>query len=251
MWSEPMQLTIIFKGEVNFFLKKTCRRTVYEHTLDRKASVKDIVESFRVPHTEIGNLLFNRISVDFSFNPESDGELVVQGIETPYDVTRKSFLRKEALDGLRFVSDVNVMKLGRLLIMLGFDVKISDSFSDKTIAQIADEEKRVVLTRDTDLLKRKKIVFARRLRSHNPYDQLYETMHFFGITGPFNFFSRCSRCNTRLERIEKEKIIHRLAPKTKKYYNKFYICPDCMRIFWKGSHHDSMKQRFEKKGIMV
>ncbi|MCF8044484.1 MAG: Mut7-C ubiquitin/RNAse domain-containing protein [Desulfarculaceae bacterium] len=246
-----MKLTIIFRGEVNFFLSRTSQRSVFKHTLARKASVKDIVESFRVPHTEIGNLLFNRMSVDFSFNPESDGELVVEEIKSPYDVTRPSYLRKEALDELRFLADVNVMKLGRLLIMLGFDVQVSDSFSDKTIARIADEEKRVVLTRDTDLLKRKKIVFARRLRNHNPYDQLYETLHFFGITGPFNFFSRCSSCNTRLERIEKEKIIHRLAPKTKKYYNTFYICPDCMRIFWKGSHHDSMKKRFESKGIKV
>ena len=246
-----MRLSIIFKGEVNFFLNSGCERTVYEHILDRKASVKDIVESFRVPHTEIGNLLFNRMSVDFLFNPDSDGELVVEGIEPPYDVTRTGFLRKEALDELRFVCDVNVMKLGRFLIMLGFDVRMSGSFSDKTIAEIAREEKRVVLTRDTDLLKRKKIVFARRLRNHDPYDQLQETLHFFGIKGPFNFFSRCSMCNRRLERIEKEKIIHRLAPKTKKYYNTFYICPDCRRIFWKGSHHDSMKLRFEKKGIMV
>ena len=246
-----MELHIEFRGEVNFFLRRESPLTVVAHTLNRKASVKDIVESFRIPHTEIGTLLFNKRPVDFSFNPESDGELVVEGIESPYDVTRPGYLRGEALDELRFIADVNVMKLGKLLIMLGFDVKISESFSDKTIARLAWEEKRVVLTRDTDLLKRKNIVFARRLRNHNPYDQLCETLHFFGITGPFHFFSRCSRCNTKLERVEKEKIIHRLAPKTKKYYNKFYLCPDCMRVFWKGSHHDSMKQRFEDKGIMV
>ncbi len=246
-----MKLTIIFKGEVNFFLNRACRWSKHEYTLARKASVKDIVESFRIPHTEIGNLLFNKMPVGFSFNPESDGELVVEGIEPPYDVTRPSFLRKEVLDELRFVSDVNVMKLGRFLIMLGFDVKISDAFSDKTIARIAGEEKRVVLTRDTGLLKRKEIVYARRLRSQNPYDQLHETLHFFGMKGPFNFCTRCSRCNKKLEQIEKEKIIHRLEPKTKKYYNTFYICPDCLRIFWKGSHRDSMKLRFEKKGIVV
>ena len=246
-----MELTIEFRGEVNFFLKRESSLTVLAHTLNRKASVKDIVESFRVPHTEIGTLLFNKTSVDFSFNPESDGKLVVEGIESPYDVTRSSSLRKEALDELRFIADVNVMKLGKLLIMLGFDVKISESFSDKTIARLARQEKRVVLTRDTDLLKRKSIVFARRLRSQNPYDQLRETLDFFGITGPFHFFSRCSRCNKRLESIEKEKIIHRLAPKTKKYYNTFYLCPECRRIFWKGSHHENMKQRFEYNGIMV
>lgn len=246
-----MELKLVFLGGLNFFLNSNSDCTVRLHSLHRKASVKDIVESFRVPHTEIGGLFFNSKQVDFDFIPPWDGEIRVHGIDPPYDVTMPGSLRRNALDELRFVCDVNVMKLGRFLIMLGLDVRISNSFSDRTIAGIAYDEGRVVLTRDTDLLKRKNIEFARLLRTNNPYEQLNEVLHFFGIKGPFDFFSRCSRCNRRLEPVAKENVIHRLAPKTKKYYNTFYICPDCLRVFWKGSHHDSMKFRFQKQGIEV
>lgn len=48
-----------------------------------------------------------------------------------------------------------IQKLG-ILILLGFDVTYSSSYSDGEIADIAETENRIVLTRDTDLLKRKK-----------------------------------------------------------------------------------------------
>jgi uncharacterized protein len=34
----------------------------------------------------------------------------------------------DPLDRIRFIADVNVLKLGRLLILLGFDVACSASF---------------------------------------------------------------------------------------------------------------------------
>jgi uncharacterized protein len=52
-------------------------------------------------------------------------------------------------------------------------------FSDEQIADLSESESRIVLTRDTALLKRKKIVFARRIRADLPYDQILETIDFF------------------------------------------------------------------------
>jgi len=48
-----------------------------------------------------------------------------------------------------------------------------------------------------------------------------------------------------LEKIAKEKIIDRLEPKTKKYFNKFYICPNCEQIYWKGSHFKKINNLIE------
>jgi hypothetical protein len=36
--------------------------------------------------------------------------------------------------------------------------------------------------------------------------------------------------------------MHRLEPKTKKYFHEFHICQQCDQIYWKGSHY----QRLEK-----
>ena len=49
-----------------------------------------------------------------------------------------------------------------------------------------------------------------------------------------------------LKRIEKEKILDRLEPKTKKYFDKFYICPDCDQIYWQGSHFNKIDKMIEK-----
>jgi uncharacterized protein with PIN domain len=217
--------------------------------LIRSASVKDIIESLGVPHTEVGGIRFNGQETGFAFVPDAAGNLDVRGITPPFDVRYPSLLRPEPLDRIRFIADVNVLKLGRLLILLGFDVAGSSSFSDEQIADMAESESRIVLTRDTTLLKRKKIVFARRIRADLPYDQVAEVVDFFGLRDQTAFFSRCTRCNQPLKPVAKTDILHRLEPRTKKYFTDFYQCPECLKIFWKGSHYEAMTETFTALGL--
>ncbi|MCP4114557.1 MAG: hypothetical protein GY737_04000 [Desulfobacteraceae bacterium] len=218
----------------------------------RKASIKDMIESLGVPHTEVGAILVNHREVDFSFVPHSNEQIVVKAIPPPFDITQKTILRPHPLDQILFVADVNVGRLARLLLALGFDTVYSNGFRDIEVARIAAREQRVVLTRDTGLLKRKRIVFARRVREDDPYLQLKEVLDFFGLAGSeFDFLSRCTTCNRRLRPVEKQKILHRLEPKTKRYYTRFSICPGCCRIYWKGSHHGAMKERLRALGISL
>ncbi|MDQ1270304.1 MAG: uncharacterized protein QG618_1614, partial [Thermodesulfobacteriota bacterium] len=60
-------LIIEFEKSFDFFLSRKVSHGRALCPLDRKAGVKDIVESYGVPHTEIGSLVFNRRPVDFSF----------------------------------------------------------------------------------------------------------------------------------------------------------------------------------------
>ncbi|MBW1867151.1 MAG: Mut7-C RNAse domain-containing protein, partial [Deltaproteobacteria bacterium] len=173
-------------------------------------------------------------------------------ISTPFDITRKTRLRPHPFDTIRFVADVNVGKLAKLLLTLGFDTEYSNGFSDDTVAEIAFRNKRVVLTRDTSLLKRKKVIFAKRIRQERPKSQLKEVLEYFGLDkGPFEFLSRCTTCNRKLQPIQKQTIVHRLEPKTRKYYDTFKICPGCCRIFWQGSHYEDMKNRFANDFLRI
>ena len=52
-------------------------------------------------------------------------------------------------------------------------------------------------------------------------------------------------CNALLRATEKESILHRLLPETVKYFEEFYACPDCERVYWKGSHYRRMKRFIE------
>ncbi len=245
------KLTIRFAEELDFFLARQNRRIPLFCDVRRRASVKDIIESFGVPHTEIMEILFNGVPVDFSFIPEHGGQLISAGIEPPFDVTARHLLRQSPLARLKFIADLNVMKLGRYLLLLGFDVCLARQLTDAQIAAAAKKEQRIVLTRDTRLLCRKKIEFARRIRTSQPMDQLKETIEFFGLSpDPDLFFTRCSACNMVLEPVTKLSVYHRLEPKTQKYFHHFRECPDCGHIFWKGSHYDAILHRFRAAGIL-
>ncbi len=244
-----MKICVQFALEFDFFLTDSNRGDAIDYALERRASVKDIIESFGVPHTEVGSLYFDHREIDFSHVPVSSGTLYVQAIHAPFNVLFPSTLRPVPFDSIKFIADVNVLRLGRLMILLGFDVACSSFFSDDEIADIAQAESRIVLTRDTTLLKRKKIVFARRIRSNFPYEQVLEVVNFFGLQELITFFSRCTGCNSQLAAVDKNDIIHLLEPKTKKYFCDFFQCPQCQKVFWKGSHYDAMKNTFSSLGI--
>lgn len=246
-----MKIFLKFDPSLNFFLSEERRDLQFEYELNRRASVKDIIESLGIPHTEIGQILFEGQLVDFFFIPVSSGALHVTGILMPFNVLKPSYLRPEAFDEIRFVADVNVIRLGRLLILLGFDVIYSSKYSDSEIADIAQAQNRIVLTRDTELLKRKKIVYARRVRADLPYDQLVEVVSFFGLKRTVSFFSRCTGCNVSLEPVGKEKVLDLLEPRTEKYFNTFFQCPHCRKVFWKGSHYDNIKDKMSRLGLLI
>jgi uncharacterized protein len=108
------------------------------------------------------------------------------------------------------------------------------------VAASSAGEKRVVLTRDAALLRRKNVIHGRLIRNAQPLDQLREVLAFYGLAPPYVAFKRCLRCNIELVPVAKAEILDRLLPKTKRYFDEFHRCPDCNRIYWPGSHRDRM-----------
>ena len=249
-------MELIFEREFDFFLTPAHGGASVNRVSHRGASIKDIIESFGVPHTEVGRMGVSTSEqnkgraaiiekdVDFHHVPRPGARIHVYPLIPPVDVTRPSLLRPRPLGALRFVADVNVGRLARLLLVLGFDTRYDNGFSDAQVACIAAREGRVVLTRDTGLLKRRQVTHALRIRSELPDAQLTEVLRFFGMEkGPFRLLSRCLACNESLVPVEKKAVVHRLKPLTRKYYHRFTICPGCGRIFWKGSHAWEMRQK--------
>lgn len=244
-------LSLVFDTALYDFLCPENRTPERKLLLHRKASIKDIIESQGVPHTEIGRMVANGQTVDFSFIPRQEQKIEISAIRPPFDVFHPSLLRPHPLSEWRFIVDVNVARLATLLRMLGFDTAYSRHFSDRSIARLAALEKRIVLSRDIELFKRKQITFGRWIRNTHPDAQLVEVLHFFGIKEPFSPFSRCLKCNRPLEPVPKKVIGHRLEPKTRRYFHHFKICRQCDQIFWQGSHFDEMCRRLEKAGINI
>jgi len=241
-------INIRFHPYFDHFLKRH-RTREFSYPIIRRASLCDIVESLGVPHTEIGAIRSQTHPLGFPFIPQRSMVIDIDPIPPPFDICQKTLLRPEPFSTLRFIVDENVAKLASLLRILGIDADYFSGISDRELSRIAHDQKRVVLSKDTQLFKRKAIVFGRYIRSVKPLDQLKEVLDFFAFDHDFSPFSRCLDCNAPLHSIPKERIIHRLEPKTKLYFNEFRHCETCDKIVWKGSHHDHMIASLKSVGI--
>ncbi len=151
------------------------------------------------------------------------------------------FFLKKSLRETKFILDVHLGKLAKYLRMFGFDSNYQNYYGDKEIVQISLSEHRIILTRDIGLLKMKAVTHGYFVRNEYPKDQLTEVLRRFDLYEAIKPFSRCIKCNGTLEIVEKEAIIQQLEPLTVKYFDKFFRCTNCLRVFWEGSHFDRMK----------
>ena len=238
-------LDLRFHGNLRELLRPRHRnRDSVAYPLNRRASIKDIIESLRIPHTEIGRIVAGGRERDLGWIPEQPATVHVFPLADGHDPTRPTLLRPEPVSGIRFLVDVNVGKLATLLRMAGFDAASVPELDQGELAGKAVSEKRILLSRNRDLLRRSQVVHGHLVRAEQPEDQLAEILTLYGLTGKTRPFSRCLRCNTLLDPVEKTAILHRLEPLTRKYYHRFRICPHCRRIYWRGSHHRRMAQLF-------
>lgn len=226
-----------FYEELNDFLPPERRKVAFRHCFERRASVKDVIESLGVPHPEIELILVNGESVDFSHIVRDGDRISVYPVFERFDVAPLVRLRETPLRDPRFVVDSNLGRLARYLRLLGFDCLYDNRFSDDDVAAISARERRIVLTRDRRLLHRKIITHGLFVRATEPREQVREVLKRLDLYTLSRPFSRCTRCNGLLEPAEKGEIEAQLQPLTRRYYDDFLRCSRCGQIYWQGSHH--------------
>jgi len=213
-----------------------------DHEFERRASVKDMIEAFGVPHTEVEVILVNGRAVDFSYIVQDGDRISVYPVFESVDITPLLRLRPAPLRRPKFILDSNLGRLARYLRLLGLDCLYRNDYQDAEIARISSEQQRTVLTRDRNLLQRRIITHGYFVRAQQPRAQVREVLARFDLYRQVAAFSRCTRCNGELEDVDKQAIDARLEPKTRKYYDDFRICSQCGQVFWQGGHHARMQQ---------
>jgi len=239
------EATFRFYEELNDFLPPARRKTPFYYRFLGSPSIKDAIEAQGVPHTEVDLILVNGISVDFSHRITNGDLISVYPVFERLDISVVTRLRPAPLRDPRFVLDVHLGTLAKKLRMLGFDTRYETAYTDREIAGIASDERRIVLTRDIGLLKRSEVERGYWLRSQTPAKQLLEVLEQFDLFSKISPFSRCLNCNGTIHRVDKHEVEKLLQPKTKRYYDEFYRCDCCGKIFWKGSHYLRMMREIE------
>lgn len=234
-----------FYAELNDFLIPSRCQQRFSHTFSQRGSIKDMIEALGVPHTEVELILVNGVAVDFSYLVRDADRISVYPMFEALDITPLLRLRAHPLRVIQFIVDVNLGKLARYLRLLGFDTLYSNNYGDAVIAQLAASEHRIVLTRDRDLLKRRSITHGYFVRAAQPRQQLTEVVRRLDLYRTLLPLSRCSHCNARIERVEKEKIVAQIPVKTRQAVQCFWRCPGCGKLYWRGAHSTRIDQLIE------
>ncbi|RJP63257.1 MAG: twitching motility protein PilT [Ignavibacteriales bacterium] len=231
-----------FYEELNDFLPEEKRKTRFEHTYLNRASVKDMIESIGVPHTEIDLILVNGISVGFNYIVQPNDEISVYPVFESFDISEVQHLRALPLRDPKFVLDVHLGTLARYLRMFGIDSSYKNDFKKDEMVNISLNEKRTILSKDRNLLKRNEITHGYWIRNDYPVNQVKEVIERFHLQIFINEFTRCLECNSLLTAVNKSKIEGELPLKVKERQNEFYRCTGCNKIYWKGSHYEKMEK---------
>lgn len=141
---------------------------------------------------------------------------------------------------MRFIADCHLGKIAKYLRIFGFDTLYFQSIDDDDIIDIAKKEERYLLTSDKILYQRMKHHNALYITHAGFEKQLKEIFHHYKLFDKCDPMSRCIRCNGVLKKIEKQEVIEELKAKTKKYFDTFYRCEECGKIYWHGDHYKNM-----------
>lgn len=236
---------IRFYEELNDFLPKELRKRDIDYKFTGNPSIKDVIEAIGVPHPEVDLILVNGKSVNFQYNIQSGDHISVYPVFELIDISPINHLRPEPLRTPKFILDINLGKLAVKLRMLGFNSRYQNTFKDKEIVNIASAENRIILTRDQGLLKNNKVTRGYWVRNTIPKRQIVEIIDKFDLYSKIKSFTICTVCNGRIEQVEKNDIIDLIPEKVKMYFNEFYHCINCAKIYWKGSHYIKMQKEIE------
>lgn len=175
------EVSFRFYAELNDCLPEARRQVRFAHRCTLPASVKDMVESLGVPHTEVDLILVNGESVDFSYGVQDGDRISVYPVFEAFDISPVLRLRPKPLRQTRFILDVQLGRLASCLRVLGFDTAYRNDYGDDEIAAASRDDKRILLTRDRGLLKRSEVTHGYWIRESRPRDQVVEVVRRFDL----------------------------------------------------------------------
>lgn len=244
-------VTFRFYGDLNFFLPANHRQRDIACPFNGPQSVKHLIESLGVPHPEIAAILIDGEPVGFEAMPIDGNRIAVYPELCVINMEDIAPLRPPYPDPPAFLADNHLGRLARYLRLLGIDTAYGGMEDDERLAERAADERRVLLTRDRGLLKRRLVIWGYCLRTTDSRGQLFDVARRFDLSGRFAPWTRCLRCNGLLQPVAKAAVLERLEPKTKLYYDEFQRCAGCGQIYWRGSHFGELERLVGEMEVMI
>lgn len=220
--SEP-RVHLEIARELRLFLAPRHRGGSLSLGWDGTSSLGHLVESAGVPLPEVGKLTVGGKAVSPSYRPEPHDRATVGPVRRP-----------QPLPAARFVLDVHLGTLARRLRLVGVDTAYSNDSDDDELIDQANATRRVLLTQDRGLLRRRKLWLGAYVRGARPDEQLADVLDRFAP--PLAPWTRCLACNGPLAPARKRDVERYLKPGTRRTYDEFARCLVCGGVYWRGAH---------------
>jgi uncharacterized protein with PIN domain len=149
---------------------------------------------------------------------------------------------------MKYVCDQMLGTLAKWLRFLGFDTFFAiDTLKDEELLCIAQEQKRILITRDKQLVirARKKKIPVIAISTENLDEQIILILKDKFLDDEV-ILSRCSLCNSVLDDIDKKDVVGKVPEKIFKFHDTFWFCPVCQKIYWMGSHYLEMRKKIRQ-----
>ena len=231
-----------FHGALNFFLSRRQKHKPITHEVNRRASVKDMIESFGVPHPEIECIIINGESVGFEAIIQPNDVIHVYASSSETDLDSWVSLRAPYPNRPKFILDTHLGRLAAYLRMMGYDTLYRNDYPDDELAQVSHDETRILLTRDIGLLKRSPVIYGYYVREIHPQPRLVEISRRYHLVETMKPFAYCMSCNGQLKAVSEDDIAQQIKPEILEAYDRFHQCQSCEKIFWPGSHYVRMQE---------
>lgn len=138
-------------------------------------------------------------------------------------------------------------KLTRWMRMIGCDVEYFSKISDKELVERAWRTRRIILTRDTLLIQRRKARSNHFFVQGDGYkDQLRQVVKEFSIDPMSHLLTRCLLCNEPLLDIDKPLVKNSVPPYVYETQDAFKTCPSCGRFYWGATHREEMVEQLKE-----
>ena len=147
---------------------------------------------------------------------------------------------------LLFIVDAMLGKLAKKLRLLGYDSFYSSSMEDDKIIQLAENENRILITKDGPLTHKaeKKKIWTVQITSDDEIEQFLQINEKanLGKCTVSGGNSRCPVCNGELQYTEKNDVSDKVPTGVFENMNDFWKCTKCEKIYWEGTHIKNLQE---------
>ena len=229
-------------GDLNDFLPEARRQVSFDHRIRHPTSIRDLIEGLGIPHPEIALILLDGTPVGFDTLIDQPCRITAYPRFSRLPPDARLPLQPDPSGDPAFILDTHLGRLARYLRLLGFDSRYDNTADDEQLVRGAETEQRLLLTQDRRLLMRRSVRWGYYVRASAPRRQIEEVVRRLRLRNRCTPFTRCLACNGRIEPVAKSDIEEQLEPKTRRYYESFWQCHGCERIYWRGSHYERLSR---------